>query len=173
MQQKVGIANAGESRRRLMFDFFKSSTEGSVESFKNEFLEWKGQFARVRLDPAKYAEEALSRGDKMLKKYALSSQKKTGSEMDVRARLDLERQMRAPMAHLAKLVEQVHSGKFKAVHERYGKWAKILAHRPEMSKLMHSEGKLGLSRFGYEPQAEFMDFRETDFTCDASVVCDA
>jgi hypothetical protein len=108
-----------------------------------------------------------------------------------------EKMATSPMVHLARVVEQLRHGKFKPVHERYGKWAKLLEHRPEMSRLMHQEGKTGLARFGYEPQAEFIDFPmsstttststssggggggggggtgdEDSFVCDASVVCE-
>lgn len=44
------------------------------------------------------------------------------------------------------------------VMERYGKWIKAVEGRPDLEKVLHKEGAIGLGLFGYEPRAQYSDF---------------
>jgi hypothetical protein len=68
------------------------------------------------------------------------------------------------------------------VHQRYGKWQKLLADRPEVSAFLHQEGKEPLRVFGYEPATIFsyytppntktaLDVTEQPFVCMKEVAC--
>ena len=46
------------------------------------------------------------------------------------------------------------------VMKRYGKWMKAMDGRPELARVLHKEGALGLRLFGYEPRSPFSDFRQ-------------
>jgi len=70
-----------------------------------------------------------------------------------------------------------HGGGIKDVTKRYGKWHDPLKNNKELSDAIHTEGKKGLTAFGYETLDEgggrrpWMDATGGGFVCDASVRC--
>lgn len=57
----------------------------------------------------------------------------------------------------------------KNVLQRYGKWKSLLENQPELSNILHQEGKEALQMFGYEPPRRFADLPAS---FDHGSVCD-